>query len=95
MAKGKRKTSRTSRPDVSVCRRSQEQRLLAALRRARKDSTTVTVPRLLQMGLAHFGWRIFTLRCRGFEIRNRMSRRPGGTTISEYELIFDPEKDRR
>jgi hypothetical protein len=45
------------------------------------------------MGLAHFGWRIFTLRCRGFEIRNRMSRRPGGTTISEYELIFDPEKD--
>jgi len=46
-------------------------------------------------GLASFGWRIFALRCRGFEIRNRMWRRADGTTISEYELVFDPEKDAR
>lgn len=93
MAKRKGVASRTSRPDVSVCRRSQEERLLAVLRQARTGGTTVAVPRLLQMGLAHFGWRIFALRCRGFEIRNRMSRRRDGTTISEYELVFDPEKD--
>jgi hypothetical protein len=84
----------TERRNVLACRKSQEQRLLAALRRARRDGTAVSVPELLQMGLAQFNWRIFKLRCRGFEIQNRMARRADGVVLSEYRLTFDPEKDR-
>jgi hypothetical protein len=74
---------------------TQTELILIMLRNARKEKHAVGVPALLRAGIAHFGWRIFELRARGFVIENELRSLPIGKRFSSYRLIYDPELDAR
>ena len=67
--------------------------LAAMLRRARAAGAALTLPEIMQAGIAQFTARIFELRESGFVIENQLDRGADGRVHSRYWLRFDPEQD--
>jgi hypothetical protein len=67
--------------------------LLSLLRKTREAGKALTLPEILQTGIAQFTARIFELRERGFVIDNEMQRAEDGRVLSRYWLRHDPERD--
>jgi hypothetical protein len=67
--------------------------MISLLRKARKAGNALTLPEILQSGVAQFTARIFELRERGFVIENEMQRAKDGRVLSRYWLRHDPERD--
>ena len=67
--------------------------LLSLLRKAREAGKALTLPEILQTGIAQFTARIFELREQGFVIENEMQRAEDGRVLSRYWLRHDPERD--
>jgi Helix-turn-helix domain len=66
--------------------------LLSLLRKARTEGKALTLPEILQTGIAQFTARIFELRERGLVIENELQR-ADGRVLSRYWLRHDPEQD--
>jgi hypothetical protein len=66
--------------------------LLSLLRKARAEGKALTLPEILQTGIAQFTARIFELRERGLVIENELQR-ADGRVVSRYWLRHDPEQD--
>lgn len=67
--------------------------LLLLLRKAREAGKALTLPEILQTGIAQFTARIFELREQGFVIENEMQWVEDGRVLSRYWLRHDPERD--
>jgi hypothetical protein len=66
--------------------------LLSLLRKARGEGKALTLPEILQTGIAQFTARIFELRELGLVIENELQR-SDGRVLSRYWLRHDPEQD--
>jgi Helix-turn-helix domain len=71
---------------------TQAEVLLSLLRKARAEGKALTLPEILQTGIAQFTARIFELRELGFLIENELQR-ADGRVLSRYWLRHDPEED--
>jgi len=89
--KGKR--SSVEQPNAQPKTLSQAAILLSLLRKTREAGNPLTLPEILQTGIAQFTARIFELREQGFVIENEMQRAEDGRVLSRYWLRHDPERD--
>ena len=71
---------------------TQAEVLLSLLRNARAEGKALTLPEILQTGIAQFTARIFELREHGLIIENELQR-ADDRVLSRYWLRHDPEQD--